>query len=384
MASFHDFSGISRAIQEFQRQNESFAEAAQRALRLDDVDRAFRVQQELTKSAQMVLSAREIFARDVVKLPDFFAGVRDASSLIERMFRRERAVLEAIERSPVARGWDLSGLSAVRALEMPPDLPQLRSHLGRMVELSSLSEALLSGVPEGAIGRALRLDNALQGNIVRSSQRMANAYAHLLASVERAPTAVLTVPPLVTAMPVVEVFNDADLIVAISAPGVSEEIVELAEVRQAIASETQTDLRRLLDRLDPALLQLLEGAEAAFRQRGPDWVRHFATSLRELFTHVLHRLAPDENVRAWSSAQEHYSNGRPTRRARLLYICREINFGPFEDFIDTDVDSALECVGVFQGGTHAVDAGLNDKQVQILRARMESILRQMLLAAEGG
>jgi hypothetical protein len=44
----------------------------------------------------------------------------------------------------------------------------------------------------------------------------------------------------------------------------------------------------------------------------------------ELFTHILHGLSPDAEVRKWSTEPAHYHNGRrPTRRAWLLYICRE-------------------------------------------------------------
>ena len=51
-----------------------------------------------------------------------------------------------------------------------------------------------------------------------------------------------------------------------------------------------------------------------------DRPRHVMTSLRELLTHTLHRLAPDREVQGWSSDSEYYNDGRPTRHALSIHL----------------------------------------------------------------
>ena len=103
--------------------------------------------------------------------------------------------------------------------------------------------------------------------------------------------------------------------------------------------------------------------------RNPDRARHVTTSVRELFSQVLHGLAPDEEVRAWSSNEQHFQNRRPTRRARLLYICRHINSDPLTRFVEDDVQAALSFVEALNADTlkAAMNRYLNnDRYVQVV------------------
>jgi len=51
----------------------------------------------------------------------------------------------------------------------------------------------------------------------------------------------------------------------------------------------------LIASIDPKLLPLYRGAIDAIASSGVDNVRHATISLRELFTHILHKIAPDED-----------------------------------------------------------------------------------------
>ena len=110
----------------------------------------------------------------------------------------------------------------------------------------------------------------------------------------------------------------------------------------------------------------------------PDRIRHFCTSLRELYTHVLHHLSPNEEIRKWSQDPSHYVNKKPTRKARLLYICRGINHDSFTDFVKSDIDSVLSFVNILQGGTHSIQSRLTDKQLDAMLIRMESTLTYLI------
>jgi hypothetical protein len=136
-------------------------------------------------------------------------------------------------------------------------------------------------------------------------------------------------------------------------------------------------LLKYLSDLDPSMPDMLIGARQALNSKNVDRVRHFAASLRELFTHVLHRLSPNEEIRKWSSADEHYVNGKPTRRARLLYICKDIDSHSFSRFVRADVDSILTFLNLFQEGTHKIKAGYSDTQLRAMLLKMESTIKYL-------
>jgi hypothetical protein len=181
-----------------------------------------------------------------------------------------------------------------------------------------------------------------------------------------------------TAAPAVECFN-ATLTLAEPAPG--EEPAEtglagsVALLREQVRQDTEDALVPLLQETYPQLVEMVRGARAAFEDRRPDWVRHFITSLRELATQVIHALAPDEQVKEWSTSPEDLHNGRPTRAARIKYICRGI-FGPgFRPFVEKDVATAVELFGLLQGGTHGANPTYSEPQLLTLKVRMEGLVR---------
>jgi len=140
-----------------------------------------------------------------------------------------------------------------------------------------------------------------------------------------------------------------------------------------------SDCTALLARVNPALVGLLSGAKAALTNQSPDAARHVLASLRELWTHVLHSLAPDDRVVAWipKSDPDMLSRGRPTRKARLLYISREIHQDPLSRFVASDSQAALELINVFQR-VHEVSPSLTNEQLKALILRTESWIMYVL------
>jgi len=55
-----------------------------------------------------------------------------------------------------------------------------------------------------------------------------------------------------------------------------------------------------------------QGAESPLESQHPDYGRHLTVSLRELLTHLIHRLAPDEKVKAWTNNPDHFHDKNPT------------------------------------------------------------------------
>ncbi|MDB5008985.1 MAG: hypothetical protein JWP45_3378 [Mucilaginibacter sp.] len=122
------------------------------------------------------------------------------------------------------------------------------------------------------------------------------------------------------------------------------------------------------------------GAIHALKSDNPDKIRHFITSLRELFTHVLHILAPDDAFARWDTATAHYDNGKPTREGRLLFICRNMDGSnaTFAKFMKNDVDSAISLIKMFQSGTHKIKSDYSSKELELIMLRAELSLRTFL------
>jgi hypothetical protein len=256
----------------------------------------------------------------------------------------------------------------------------LQSHVAQVSKLSVLAQASLNRIAWEQIGDSLQTTRSLREAIQASVLNFSESYSALYRSLTEQPAILVSLPPFVSRLPTVEFFTEARQIETITAE--VEEDAGFGQQRnrtqQEIQLETSDRLVLLLSDLDEGLIALLEGARYASDSHHPDRVRHCATSLRELFTHILHTLAPDEDVRGWSADPSHYHNKRPTRRARLLYICRTINHGPLAEFIQADTAAMLELLGLFQRGTHEVVVAYTSDQLTAMEIRMESYLRFLL------
>ena len=131
------------------------------------------------------------------------------------------------------------------------------------------------------------------------------------------------------------------------------------------------------------LIQLIEGARHSLDSSNPDKTRHVTTSVREMMTQILHRLAPDEDIRKWTKDPSHFANGRPTRRARLMYICRQFSSDPLDKFIELDLSAVIQLFEIVNGGTHGVTSKLTDQQLHAIVCRAESLAFFMLRASKG-
>lgn len=134
---------------------------------------------------------------------------------------------------------------------------------------------------------------------------------------------------------------------------------------------------------DADFLIPLQGARDSFVSNNPDKARHITASLRESFGHMIRRLAPDTEVKKWSTDPSHLANGKWTRKSRLLYICRDICGDPLEEFVDQDVNSALVLVDSLNAGTHVIQSMLSDSQLRALILRMEALLLFLLRISKG-
>jgi hypothetical protein len=160
----------------------------------------------------------------------------------------------------------------------------------------------------------------------------------------------------------------------------ASEVQLVAEVEQEISG-----CLGLLRSIDPALARPYIGAHDALHSRNPDRARHILSSLRELWNHLLHRLAPDGNVCQWmpNSDASLLHEGKPTRRARILYICRNLNHDPLSDFVVQDTRALVTLVEFFNR-VHELESELTDEQLRAVLLRTDSWLMYILQIWDGG
>ena len=258
-------------------------------------------------------------------------------------------------------------------------------HLTRITERTLLAQGAVASISRQDIGGAIATSVDARNALQHGFDSFAKSYSQLFKSFEQPQTSILTLHPRLSELSSVEFFNGADLLRTTSLASEPEDDFEEDRkyVREEISEEIAEVLPVLLSKLNPKLLRLWEGATHARRSSNPDRIRHFATSLRELMTHVMHQLSPDEEIRGWSTSTTDFADNRPTRKARLRFIARDINHGPFTDFIEKDIQATLATFNLFHAGTHVIESSLTEAQLAALQTKVESALYFMILTARG-
>ncbi len=255
----------------------------------------------------------------------------------------------------------------------------IQSSLGKIAEMSLLSENIFAGFDPSDLGKNIGMALGEKTKIGASLFEMTDSYAHLFKEFQIQPDQLVDLGPLIIRGASVEYFNEANLCGLLSVEQHGAVRGEL--VQSEIAEENELSLQKKLSQVDSRLIRLWEGAKQTIKSDNPDKARHFSISIRELLTHVLHKLAPNEEIRRWTSEEEYFHEGNPTRKARLMYICRKISAEPFERFFEKDVAATLEFMDLFQDGTHAVQPSMTDKHLQAFKARAEATIKYILEVA---
>lgn len=259
----------------------------------------------------------------------------------------------------------------------------LNSHFDSIAQASLLAqERLLNSQWQNLEKSILNKTNELS-TAIHSFKNFTESYSLLIQSFKNEKSSVVDFPPFVSGLPPIEILTGSDLLDSISRDYTefdTEDYVEEADALEIeIREDIETSLDDLLAHIDPEIKRLWHGAKHALTSKNPDKKRHVVVSLREMLTHVLHAIAPDSEVSKWTSKPNHFHKGRPTREARLLYICRAINHGPFEQFMNKDVDAHVKFIRLFQRGTHELDINFTEQQLRTLVVRTEALVRFLVI-----
>ncbi|MEG4021655.1 pPIWI-associating nuclease domain-containing protein [Microcoleus sp. S13C4] len=386
--SFKGILALSDQLRLYTEQNRSIFDQAIKASALSSSVIENMRRFSLPENSQILANLSKLNALEKIKQSPTFDQVNAANLSISKL-------LKAVDSSNISKLMQQGTLQSAawqkqfKAIDTIPgslhryDLV-LQSHLADISKFSALSQISLSHLPlEGFLGNALRIETSIQGVLQNTFIDLGKSYSKLFASLSHNPASLISLPPIVSLYSAVEFLNGVRLAEAVTIQSDELEFElqfeeETHQLEKDVQQETESVLEELLGKLNVELIRLLHGARQSLESTNPDKARQAATSLRELFTHVLHTLSPDDQVKNWSNSPEHYDKGKLTRRARLLYICRSLNHGPCSDFIEKDINAVLEFLKLFQRGTHEITSPYTELQLKMMLRRMESTLRFLL------
>jgi hypothetical protein len=355
-----------------QAQRRLFAEIIQPSALFKELD-SFRTIESMIKELDIVNSFKNMLPQEILKAPAIELA-RQANLAISGLsiFPQLQSIVK--EATVVSDLWKKQISSIGQSIET--SLLGIQSQIARISEISLLAERSLLKIDFNNIGALISASRGVKSIIHKNHISFSSSYASLYESLASEPQGVLAYAPVVTLLPPLEFYNYNRFLEAISIPREAKTREDTLDVE--LAKETNDELETILNQLDPSLIKLWRGAKEALNSTNPDAIRHFIISLRELLTHVIHKLSPDDEVKAWSSLPEHYYQNRPTRRARLLYICRGINFGPFKVLMEKDIETHIAFINLFQEGTHAIASPFTTSQLETLLIKAESSIRFLI------
>lgn len=256
--------------------------------------------------------------------------------------------------------------------------------LGDIAYRTTVTEQLFAGIDFHAMRRTIALPEPAFLELQNVVGVVMSTYEKLAASIRVLPD-VTYLPAFALPGATREVFITGYTLDTICIPEEPEEGGDPSIVQSIAEVEQETSgCIGLLQAVDPALARPYIGAHDALRGRNVDRTRHILSSLRELWNHLLHRLAPDEHVLSWIPASDKslLHEGRPTRSARVLYLCRSLNHEPLSDFVVQDTRALVKLVEFFNR-VHELEPELTDKQLRALLLRTDSWLTYILQVWEG-
>jgi len=194
----------------------------------------------------------------------------------------------------------------------------MTSSLARALNIESLTQYSLNRLKLDGLGKSLLISKTIQVSILENFNQLSNAYSRLVRA--RDDNFFGDLPKELTLeQPALEVLESTSFLEIISDPTLDEQFeIEKNLSRNEILAKIG-GVEELLLEIDKGLLTMWRGAIEALESGHEDYARHCSVSLRELLTHIIHKLSPDDEIQEWATDLKFFENGRPTRKARLLF-----------------------------------------------------------------
>jgi hypothetical protein len=248
------------------------------------------------------------------------------------------------------------------------------------------TERLMAGIDFEAIRGRFQIEMPVIAGLESSIAHVAASYGGLAESL-REISDITRLPAFVLPGATREIYTTSFALETLRPWGDRDEDEAETEIQLVAEAELETSgCIALLQQVDPGLARPYIGARDALYGNNADRARHILSSLRELWNHLLRRLAPDDLVAAWipgvSNQKDLLHEGKPTRRARVLYVCRELNNDPLTDFLMHDTRALVKMIELFNR-VHELETALTDEQLRAILLRTDSWLLYILQISSG-
>jgi hypothetical protein len=278
------------------------------------------------------------------------------------IFSLSKILQEQVQKTASINNSLLDQIGWINKLQQPNSLQNILNPTQSL--FYKLSMQNLANIQVNKIGSLLNISHDITSQLTNNFKTYTDNYSSLLNSFDNFQT-LFPGNKFITELPTISYYTETNYIKSISIFDQEE-----AEFERVPVSE----IEYILNELGSDLLQMWQGAEQAFYTSNPDKIRHTLISLRELFTQILHRFAPDDEIAKWSNSPDLLDNGKYTRRARMEFILREIKSNEFNDFFKADISSILKCNEILQR-VHQSNTVLSDKQIRAIFIRLETSIR---------
>ena len=250
----------------------------------------------------------------------------------------------------------------------------------------SATERLMAGIDFEAIRSRFQIEMPVISGLESSIAHVAASYGNLAESL-REISDITRLPAFVLPGATREIYTTSFALETLRPWDERDEDEAETEIQLVAEAELETSgCIALLQQVDPGLARPYIGARDALYGNNADRARHILSSLRELWNHLLRRLAPDDLVAAWipgvSNQKDLLHDGKPTRRARVLYVCRELNNEPLTDFLMHDTRALVKLIELFNR-VHELETALTDEQLRAILIRTDSWLMYILQISSG-
>ncbi len=248
------------------------------------------------------------------------------------------------------------------------------------------TERLMAGIDFDAIRSRFQIEMPVITGLESSIAHLAASYGGLAESL-REISDITRLPAFVLPGATREIYTTSFALETLRPWDDRDEDEAETEIQLVAEAELETSgCIALLQQVDPGLARPYIGARDALYGNNADRARHILSSLRELWNHLLRRLAPDDLVAAWipgvSNQKDLLHDGKPTRRARVLYVCRELNNEPLIDFLMHDTRALVKLIELFNR-VHELETELTDEQLRAILIRTDSWLMYILQISSG-
>ena len=276
---------------------------------------------------------------------------------------------------------DLSSLGQLGSLQRDLSLLQISTKLtltNASLQLTA-TEQIMAGIDFETIGKRFQIELPVISRLESSIANATASYGRWVESLCQIPD-ITRLPAFILPGATLEIFTTS-LAIKTLRP-LDERDEEDTEIQLvAVLEQEKSSCITLLQQVDAGLVRMYIGAWDALLGNNPDRARHALISLRELWNHLLRRLAPDELVKVWipriANQKDLSHNGKPTRHTRVRYIYRELNNGSLTEFLIHDTQALVKLIELCNL-IHESDIGLTDEQLRAILIKNNSSLMYIL------